>query len=89
MPRAVALSDAQLELLRTTAHPLPHALRRTFLQRLDAALRGRESVDDGFLWRTAHTICRELLSTPARPAHSALGSAEAEAIMQDVERRAP
>ena len=72
MPLALALTTAQLELLRTVAAPLPRPLRARYLEMLGAALRGRDSIGDGELSRLAHAIAHELSTAPrpqrARPA---------------------
>jgi hypothetical protein len=41
----LALSDQQLDVVRTAAHQLPRSLRSAFLQRLAALLDGREFGD--------------------------------------------
>jgi len=64
----LALSDQQLDVVRTAAHPLPRSLRSVFLQRLAAELDGGEA-GDGQLHRAAHAIVRELMTpTLRRPA---------------------
>jgi hypothetical protein len=64
MALALALTTAQIDVLRTAAAPLPRPLRSQYLQRLGEALRGRDSVGDGELSRLAHAIVRELLTEP-------------------------
>jgi hypothetical protein len=59
----LALTDQQLDLVRTVAYQLPRALRSVFLQRLAAQLGGGE-FGDGQLHRVAHAIVRELLAPP-------------------------
>jgi hypothetical protein len=70
------------------AGPLSRSLRAQYLERLDEALRGRDSVGDGELSRLAHGIARELSSESRQqqrtgPSHS-LSIANAR---RDAERR--
>jgi hypothetical protein len=65
----LALTDQQLDLVRTAAHQLPRSLRSAFLQRLAAQLGGRE-FGDGQLHRVAHAIVRELLAPPSKLAQT-------------------
>jgi hypothetical protein len=62
MPLALALTTAQIDMLRTAAAPLPRPLRSRYLEMLGAALVGRDSVGDGELSRLAHAVVRELLA---------------------------
>jgi hypothetical protein len=58
---ALALTDSQLNDLRTTASPLPSHLRRRYLAMVGAVLKGRSSIGDAELHRLAHDIVGELL----------------------------
>jgi hypothetical protein len=66
---ALALTDSQLNDLRTTANPLPPHLRRRYLAMLGAVLTGRSSIGDAELHRLAHDIVGELLAQdePSKP----------------------
>jgi hypothetical protein len=58
---ALALTDSQLNDLRTAANPLPSHLRGRYLAMVGAVLKGRSSIGDAELHRLAHDIVGELL----------------------------
>jgi hypothetical protein len=66
MALALALTDAQLDVLRTVAAPLPRSLRTRYLEMLGTALAGRAAIGDGELHRVAHAIVRELVAPVPR-----------------------
>jgi hypothetical protein len=66
MNRGLALSDAELETLRTIAAPLPVEFRSRYLEMVAAVLKGRDAIGLGELARAARGIRDELLARDAR-----------------------
>jgi hypothetical protein len=62
----LALTDQQLDVVRTAGAQLPHRLRAAFLQKLAAQIDDRD-IGDGELHRLAHTIVQSL--APHQPPH--------------------
>jgi len=53
----IALTDRQLDAVKTVAARLPTGLRQTYLREVAAALRGRP-FDDGDVYRAAQSAAR-------------------------------
>lgn len=63
----IRLSDAELRELMQAAQTVPYDLRRTFLERVAAALRDKD-LGDGLVHRIAHQIASEIIWNAGRRA---------------------